>query len=392
MLEIKRTGSEDYGKATKVLVCGDPGAGKTLISSTWPNPLYASAEGGLMSIADRDIPYIEIKKSEDLLRLKNALDQPAEVREEMLGFPVQTVVVDTIDEIQRILMKERLESQKRETLQMQDWGWLNEQMQAIVRSFRNLDLHVIFTCHLKSTEDQESGRVSYRPGLSGAIADNIPAYVDLALRLDVSTVTKVTDDGVEKIQERSLITVPDRAHSWIKDRSGKLPERLTVNFEDDYDRIAELIFGSVDLPETQVLEIDDSATTPTEPAPVAPAPAKQQSAPAKKKAPAKKAPAKAAKGAVSPSTVESTASVPAPTVAAADDDKDAEKSTQDDSGKSAKPRNKLPDDVTPVAGGHDTNIFCVSCGNEVESEDQAELSRIRFRKILCKSCFTDSKQ
>lgn len=389
MLEIKRTGSEEYGKSTKVLICGDAGAGKTLISSTWPNPVYASAEGGLMSIADRDIPYTEIRKSEDLLRLKNALDQPAEVREEMLGFPVQTVVVDTIDEIQRILMKERLDSQRREGLQMQDWGWLNEQMQAIVRGFRNLDLHVIFTCHLKESTDQESGRVSYRPGLSGAIADSIPSYVDLALRLDVSTVTDVTDDGVEKRQVRSLISTPDHAHSWIKDRSGKLPERLDVNFEDDYDRIAELIFGNVKLQDTQVLEIDDSATAPAAQPEAAPAPAKK--APAKK-APAKKAPAKKAPAKAKAAPVASAGSVETPTVATADDDKDAEKSTEDDSEKSAKPRNKLPDDVTPVAGGHDTNIFCVTCGNEVESEDQAELSRIRFRKILCKTCFADSKQ
>ena len=387
MLEIKRTGSDDYGKSTKVLICGDPGAGKTLISSTWPNPVYASAEGGLMSIADRDIPYTEIRKSEDLLRLKNALDQPAEVREEMLGFPVQTVVIDTIDEIQRILMKERLDAQKREALQMQDWGWLNEQMQAIVRAFRNLDLHVVFTCHLKSTEDQESGRVSYRPGLSGAIADSIPAYVDLALRLDVSTIAEVTDDGIEKRQVRSLISRPDHAHSWVKDRSGKLPENFEVNFEDDYDRIAEFIFGSVDLPETKVLEIDDSDTTPEEPNHVV-AERVEKAPAAKKKAPAKKAPAKAAK----PAPVASKTDVKTPTVAAAEDDKDAEKSTEDDSGKSAKPRNKLPDDVTPVAGGHGTDIYCVSCGNEVETEDQAELSRIRFRKILCKPCFADSKQ
>jgi ribosomal protein S14 len=34
---------------------------------------------------------------------------------------------------------------------------------------------------------------------------------------------------------------------------------------------------------------------------------------------------------------------------------------------------------------------CSSCGNKVESVDQADLSRIRFREILCKTCHTARK-
>lgn len=43
-MKIRRTGADDYGKYVKALICGEPGSGKTLISSTFPNPLYASAE------------------------------------------------------------------------------------------------------------------------------------------------------------------------------------------------------------------------------------------------------------------------------------------------------------------------------------------------------------
>ncbi len=377
MLTIKRTGSDDYGKETKVLICGQPGVGKTLISSTWPNPIYASAEGGLMSIADRNIPYVEIRRSDDLLRLKNALDQDPNVREEMLGFPVETVVIDTIDEVQRILIRERLESQKKEILQMQDWGWLNEQMQAIVRSFRNLSMNTIFTCHLKETVDAESGRVFYRPSLAGAIGDNIPAYVDLALLLEVSTVSKVTEDTVQKMQVRHLISVPDHNHTWIKDRSGKLPERLEVNFTDDYKNIYELIFSNLDLPATQELEIDDSSVETSLvkeelEKPASPQARTRAAVPPESSA---KAPRAGARGKVEE-------------VGAASDKVPQNAPQREKKG----PRNSLPEGVVPHKGEHNTDIYCTECGNEVESEDQAELSRIRFRSILCRACFVNRKK
>lgn len=375
-IQIKRTGSEDYGQTTKVLICGDPGAGKTLISSTWPNVLYASAEGGLMSVADRNIPYVEIKKSEDLLRLKNMLEQPADVREEMLGFPVETVVIDTIDEIQKILMRERMESQKRDAMQMQDWGWLNEQMQAIVRGFRNLDMHVVFTCHLKETVDSESGRVTYRPAMAGAIGDSIPSYVDLALRLGVSRVNKMVDDVLTPVQVRTLFSTPDQNHTWIKDRSGKLPAELDVDFETDYERIAEAIFGNVNIQETESFSVADEDLTPVVPsAPISTTPP----TPPEKKV-AKKTPAKTASGpSVLPSETPKAPKVTPGTPEA-------------ESAGPVKPRNQLPDGVKANPKGHGTALFCVECGDEVESEDRADLSRIRFRKILDNKCFEAQKK
>lgn len=355
-ITIKRTGAADYGRFIKALICGDPGAGKTLISSTFPNPLFASAEGGLMSLASRNIPYVEIKGSTDLLAVKHAVDQAPEVRKELLGFPVDTVVIDTIDEVQKILIRERLEENKKDSMQLQDWGWLGEQMQAIIRGFRNLDLNVVFTCHLKESSDAESGRVWFEPGLQGAIGKSIPGYVDLALLLKSNTVTKVIDGEAQKVFVRSLITRPDTQHSWIKDRSGQLPAEIEVNFTDDYARVATLIYGSIDLPATATVTVDEmpaeKVQEPTpEPEPIAP-----QTQP------------------------EDLVMQPTPLPDASSSNPPAQETTVVD------PPAPAPEPVQEKPAR-----VCAECNAEV-NEDQADLSRIRFRTVLCREHFMDRKK
>lgn len=362
-VEIRRTGASDYGRYTKALICGEPGAGKTLISSTWPNPLYASAEGGLMSIADRNIPYVEIRSLDDLLRIKNSLDQPEDVREQIFGFKVETVVIDTIDEVQQIMVRERLRDERIAGMRLADWNWLSEQMGALIRGFRNLDMHVVFTCHLKETSDSDTGKTWVKPGLQGSMADKIAAYVDLALLLKNGLRTEVVEGEAKRVMSRELQTFPDPLHPWIKDRSGKLPQDLDVNFADDFERIEELIFGSVDLKEGAVSEMHE-LTEPEDA--IAPAPEAPEPEPVKVADPVVKSAEPAAQTPEVKAEAETAAQTPE---------------------EAGGPRNQLPDDVEPKNLGHGVNIYCTVCGDEVASEEDADLSRIRHRRIMCKPCF-----
>lgn len=368
-MQIKRTGSADYGTFTKVLICGEPGSGKTLISSTWPNPLYASAEGGLMSIADRDIPYVEIKQIDELLKIKQNLDQAADVREEIFGFPVDTIVIDTIDEVQQIMIRERLRDERVETMRLADWGWLGENMSAMITGFRNLDMHVVFTCHLKDTQDAESGKTWIKPQLQGAVGDKIAGYVDLALVLKSTLTSEVVDGEAKRVLKRQLQTFPDPMHPWIKDRSGKLPELFPVNFEDDFARLSETIFKDVGKLKagtvTEMAEVVEEPPTLEEVAPVEPQPEPEP----KKEAPKEEKPEEP-----TPEPPADAEQPPAP----------PEEVTEDGE---IKPRNKLPEGVTPVSKGYGTNIYCTECGDEVETEEKADLSRIRHRQILDVKCF-----
>lgn len=245
-IESFTTGTDDYGRWMKVLLVGYPGAGKTLMSSTFPDPYYASAEGGLMSVADRGVRGTKITSSDQLFELGKILRQDSAVRTEMLGIkgPINTVVLDTIDEIQQIFVKERLVSEKLPALRPLDYGWLGEQMKALIKGYRNLDMHVVFTCHMKDSKDDENGRIIYKPGLVGSTCDYLPGAVDLSLMVVAESKLKVVAKETQQVLERWLVSYPDAGHPWIKDRSGKLPPRFEVNFEDDYARIEALIFGA----------------------------------------------------------------------------------------------------------------------------------------------------
>lgn len=248
MIETIITGSEEYGRWVKALVVGEPGSGKTLLSSTFPNPYYASAEGGTMSIAHKKLPITKIQSSDQLLELLMILDQTPKARSSLLKLdrPVETVVLDTIDEIQNIIIRERLEAEKKTALTLPDYGWLREQMRTIIRNFRNLDMHVVFTCHVKESRDDELGRIVYKPGMQGGIADEMAGFVDLALFLTARSRLEIVNNQPQPVIERLLTAFPDTQHPWVKDRSGRLPAEIPVNFKDDFDRIYKLIFEDID--------------------------------------------------------------------------------------------------------------------------------------------------
>jgi hypothetical protein len=281
---------------------------------------------------------------------------------------------------------------------MQDWGWLNEQMQAIVRGLRNLDMNVVMTCHLKQVVDEETGRVSYRPALSGAIGNDIASYVDLALVLETHTVAKVVGDKAEQVRVRTLVTVPDNARPWIKDRSGKLPETIEVNFQDDFARIHEMIYSNLNLPDTVEIDIDDSSVMPRTPETVAPVAAAQvvsDAAPASAAVPVQAAPKAAPK--VAPKSAPKAAPLNTPTTPKATAVKPGPLNAPV-AHVAGTPRNVLPphnedgEPIVPISHNYGTDIYCVECGGEVEDETTSDMSRIRFRKILDKKCFEELKR
>lgn len=244
MLNIRVTGSDDYGQWIKTLICGAAGSGKTLLSSTFPQPFVASAEGGLMVLHDRAIPHVEIRSVDDMELLMKMLSQTPNVRAKQFGSEVNTIVVDTLDELSRIFLRSRMKSQKHDSATLQDYGWLKEQMQQLVTGLRNLDMHVVLTCHLKSRSDDD-GLVTYLPAIEGGFSQQVADYVDLALVLKSKVVNKPIDNSMTRVLERTLQTFPDTKTDWVKDRSGKLPQEILVNFEDDFDRIATMIYGKV---------------------------------------------------------------------------------------------------------------------------------------------------
>ncbi len=204
-INVKTTGSL-AANGVKVLVYGQAGAGKTSLIKTLPGPIVLSAEGGLLSIQDADLPFIEISDMETLREAYTWLTQSDEAK----GF--QSVALDSISEIAEVV----LNAEKKATKDpRQAYGAMQEQMADIIRAFRDLPgRHVYMSAKLEKTQD-EMGRVLYAPSMPGnKTGQALPYFFDEVLALRVE---KDSDNNTQ----RALMCDSDGL--WLaKDRSGKL--------------------------------------------------------------------------------------------------------------------------------------------------------------------------
>lgn len=82
----------------KVLVYGQSGSGKTSLIKTLPAPLVLSAEGGLLSIADADVPFIEVSSMDTLKEAYQWVLNADEAKH------FQSIALDSISEIAEVVL------------------------------------------------------------------------------------------------------------------------------------------------------------------------------------------------------------------------------------------------------------------------------------------------
>ena len=189
----------------RLLVYGQAGAGKTSLIKSLPQPIVLSAEGGLLSIQDADLPYIEITSMADL---KEAYEWVTGEQ----GSNFKSVALDSISEIAEVVLNHEKKVNKDPRAA---YGAMQEQMADIIRAFRDLPgKHVYMSAKLEKTQD-EMGRVLYAPSMPGnKTGQSLPYFFDEVLALRV-------EKDAEGNTQRALMCDTDGL--WLaKDRSGKL--------------------------------------------------------------------------------------------------------------------------------------------------------------------------
>src|SRR5690606_27705441 len=83
----------------KIFVYGRAGAGKTVLCKTLPRPVIISAESGLLSLADYDLPVLEINSIADLEEVYNYMAGSQEARD-----LYESIALDSITEIAEKLL------------------------------------------------------------------------------------------------------------------------------------------------------------------------------------------------------------------------------------------------------------------------------------------------
>lgn len=203
-VELKRT-KDVHTNGVKMLVYGQAGAGKTTLIKTLPNPIIISAEAGLLSLQDADLPFIEVTTMDDLKEAYAWLTSDE-------GAKFQSVAIDSISEIAEVVLTHEKAVAKDPR---QAYGEMQDQMQSLIRAFRDLPgRHILMTAKLEKATD-EMGRMLYSPSMPGnKMGQMMPFFFDELLAL------RVEKDG-EGNPQRTIQTEPDGL--WqAKDRSGSL--------------------------------------------------------------------------------------------------------------------------------------------------------------------------
>jgi phage nucleotide-binding protein len=203
-ISLKRTGTL-ASSGVKLLVYGQAGAGKTTLIKTLPKPIVLSAEAGLLSIQDADIPYIEVNSIETIREAYSWL-QTSE------GKQFETIALDSISEIAEVILNSEKKTAKDPR---QAYGAMQEQMADLIRAFRDIpDRNVYMSAKLEKSQD-EMGRILYAPSMPGnKSGQQLPYFFDEVLALRV-------ERDADGNPQRALMCDGDGL--WTaKDRSGKL--------------------------------------------------------------------------------------------------------------------------------------------------------------------------
>lgn len=202
---LRRTGAI-ASSGVKLLVYGQAGAGKTSLNKTLPSPVVLSAESGLLSLRDADLPYIEITNTDSLREAYAWLTTSDEAKQ------FESVGVDSISEIAEVVLSAEKAATKDPRAA---YGAMQDVMGQLIRAFRDLpNRHVYMTAKCAKQND-EQGRLLYSPSMPGQqLPQALPYYFDEVLALRV-------ERDAEGNTHRALLTDSDGL--WqAKDRSGKL--------------------------------------------------------------------------------------------------------------------------------------------------------------------------
>lgn len=194
----------------KVCVYGASGAGKTRLCATTGEPtVIISAEAGLLSLRDTDIPVIEVATIGDVHDAYRFIAESDDAKD------FRWVCLDSVSEIAEVV----LSAEKKATKDpRQAYGALQEQMTDLLRAFRDLPgRNVYMSAKLDRQKDELTGAMLYQPSMPGQRLGQALPYL-----FDELFVLRVEKDQ-EGNPSRWLQTGGDLQYV-AKDRSGALDQ------------------------------------------------------------------------------------------------------------------------------------------------------------------------
>lgn len=218
-MAIKIKSTKDVAvNGVKAVIFGGAGAGKTKLAQTAPSPLILSAEQGLLSLQNYDLPYIETNTLKDIDEVYKFIKSSKEAEQ------YETIFLDSISEIAESVLKVHKDDPEIKDGR-QAYMKLSESVGTMIKHFRDLKgKNVVMISKMKRVEDESTGIITFTPWMPGKVLpEGLPYLVDEVFCMQI-----------DRKGERFLQTNADRKFP-CKDRSGRLEAKeqpdLAVIFE-----------------------------------------------------------------------------------------------------------------------------------------------------------------
>ena len=212
----------------KILTYGNSGSGKTTLAGTIDEPtLLISAEGGTLSLADKDIDMVDITIDDNgqLIPKEKRIERLGQVYKYLLTEECRSkykwIFIDSLSELSQNMMEALYVEfpDRKDTLPM--YGENSKRMRSLIKSFRDIPYYNVVMTALPEVEKDENNQRYIGISVVGKLAHQLPGFFDFVFYLAVDR----AEDGT---LTRKLVTgMSDRLVA--KSRSTKLNQFEAAN-------------------------------------------------------------------------------------------------------------------------------------------------------------------
>lgn len=172
-----------------LLVYGEAGVGKTFLGGTADDSpatsplLVFDVEGGMQTLRKKpNVDVVPIRSMKDIELNYNKLY--ASIKNGKIYY--KTVMIDSLPELadldMRTIMKAAYKANPdkvdEDVPSPREWGKTRNHIRTIVRAFRDLPCHVIYTAHV-STFMEEGQPTRHFPSFAGKLGKEVPGFMDI---------------------------------------------------------------------------------------------------------------------------------------------------------------------------------------------------------------------